>query len=603
MQLINSNLQQAINAFQTSDYKKADKICLQLLKVAPKHPDVLHLLAISAKQQNDLVKAENYFKSSLLVNNNQPIVLTNYANLLVNIGNLEQANSSYEKAISLSPNNIDALYNWATLLNQMGKTDKAIEKLNQAIAINNKNPLFFNLLGNCFKKIEQYSDALEAYDNALKISPSNFYALHNKGVVLRNTQKPQQAIDCYLTIYESGKNIPEFLFNLACAYYDLGEFNNVESYLKKAISINPNYTEAHETLNKFYWEHSRKDDFLSSYKNAIANSKQSAELRYSYASYLIMAQMEDKAQEVLEKAIKDLGNQPEFTHALAILIGKKGLYDKSIQLLNDAISLYPKNTRYRIDIANILIQQGDYHEALSHIELASSLEPLNQEIWAFKGTCWRLLNDEREHWLNNYDRFIQAKRLDTPEGYDNFEHFIHEYRAALNKMHMTINQPLDQSVRGGSQTVGNLLLEPLKVIQDYRKVLNKRAQEYLSSLPEDPKHPFLNRTTGQFKFSGCWSVRLKSNGFHTNHVHPQGWLSGPTYISIPKSISVNDPRKSGWVKFGETSMKLGEREKISLEVCPQPGLCVFFPSYMWHGTNAFQSSEYRMTSPCDIMPA
>ena len=602
MQKINSHLQHATIALQNKDYEKSDIICLKLLKKIPNQVDALHLLALSNKQQNDWDKSQYYFEKSLSINKNQPVVLTNYANLLVKMGIFEQAIETYKKAHILTPSNAEILYNLAALLNQIGQQSRAIKQLDKAIRINDKNPHYFNLLGNCFHNIEQYRHALDSYDKAIELTPSNFYAHHNKGITFRKIQQPAKAVECYLNVYEQGKLISVFLFNLGSAYYDLGQFGKTEELLLKAIDIQPEYVDAHEALNKLYWEHSQQDKFLKSYQTAIVNTNKSAPLHYSYASHLIMAHKEEQAQDILENAIKELGEAPEFMHALAVLVCKKGDHCKALSLFKKAIKNQPENTRFRIDLANFLIQQSKYKSALAQLEFASKIDPLDQEIWAFKGICWRLLGDERDLWLNNYDRFIQAKRLDTPLGYDNFEHFMHEYKAVINKMHRTVQQPLDQSVRGGSQTAGHLLLQPIKVIQDYKTVLSKRIKEYLDSLPIDPNHPFLKRKSLNFSISGCWSVRLNKEGYHTNHVHPRGWLSGPTYINIPDAISANDESKAGWVKFGETSLQLGDREKIALEVCPQPGLCVLFPSYIWHGTHPFNSSEYRTTSPCDIMP-
>ena len=98
-------------------------------------------------------------------------------------------------------------------------------------------------------------------------------------------------------------------------------------------------------------------------------------------------------------------------------------------------------------------------------------------------------------------------------------------------------------------------------------------------------------------------MRLKRDGFHVNHVHPQGWLSGPTYIEVPAEVRDDDPERAGWVKFGETGLDLGaDRERVAKAVCPRPGLCAFFPSYTWHGTYPFASDAYRMTAPMDATP-
>jgi len=254
-------------------------------------------------------------------------------------------------------------------------------------------------------------------------------------------------------------------------------------------------------------------------------------------------------------------------------------------------------------IANFLIQQAQYTDAMQHLDVAQRLNPFEQEMWALKGLCWRFTGDDRDAWLNNYDLFVQAKRLDTPQGYDNFEHFMHQLRTVLIGMHQKVRTPLDQSVRNGTQTAGRLLFQDIKEIKDYRQVLEKRIREYLASLPDDPTHPFLSRKTTDFRFSGSWSVRLKTEGFHVNHVHPEGWLSGPTYIEVPKAVRADDPTKAGWVNLGVTGMNLGEkREKAMVSICPQEGVCVLFTSYTLHVTNPFHADSYRMTAPCDVLP-
>ena len=236
------------------------------------------------------------------------------------------------------------------------------------------------------------------------------------------------------------------------------------------------------------------------------------------------------------------------------------------------------------------------------MDRALGTAPLNQEIWAFKGICWRLLDDEKASWLNDYSNFIQAELLEAPDGYDNLEHFMSVLRQELDNMHRSKHQPLDQSVKGGTQTMGHLLSEPREVIKDFRIVLEKRITTFLRSLPKDPKHPFLNRNTQQFRFPGSWSVKLQEGGFHTNHVHPDGWLSCCTYIEVPRDIKPDDPQKAGWLKFGESALNLEDNESIGREICPQEGLCVLFPSYFWHGTNHFESAQHRMTISCDVSP-
>jgi len=596
-------LQQAMAFFQSGDLSSAELLCRKVLSSISTQKDALHILALIYKQKQQYSEAEKYFIASTK-NSTQANFFLNFANFYAQTNRAESAVVNYEKAHKLNSNNLDALYNWALTLNQLGKYKLAITIINKAILLNDKLAQFHNVLGNAYKNLEQYEEAISAFNNAITASPLDFYAWHNLGVTYRIMGKPEKSVSCYHKVMSAGANIPEFHFNLGCAYYDLADIKQAEKALKQAIKLRPNYVMAHEAINNLYWENSQKNDFLQSYNLYMKENQQPSEsMCFSHAAQLILSKRLAEATEVLKSAIKCHGEQANFCHALAtIYIKEKINQNDSFKLIDKALKTEPNNVRYRIDMANILIRQREYIDALKHLDFALEISPLNQEIWGYKGICWRLLKDEREQWLNNYDDFVVVQKIAPPDNYDNLEHFISELKVFLVNLHNSTQQPLDQSVMGGSQTSGNLLLNSAPIIQQLKTAIFNNAQKYINNLPSDPTHPFLGRIKNEFSISGCWSVLLNKKGYHTNHLHPEGWLSGPTYISIPESIKPNDVKKSGWVHFGETSLELGEREYKAVEHCPQEGDGVFFPSYMWHGTNPTITDETRMTTPCDIQP-
>ncbi len=596
-------LQQASGQLEASNIQQAEQLAGQAHELAPKSPDVLHLMALVKIASGDNFGAEQFFEQSLNISPAQPQVLSKFGNFLMGLGRLESAESHYKQAVKLQPSFLEAVLNYVTCLSRQEKYEDAIVVANKAIATIPSNVRLYTALGTCLKEIGSIEDALIAYDKALSIAPNDFFALHNKGVALRMKQKPKEALECYDQLLSTGGKIPVLRMNRGCALYDAGRIGEAEHELRMAIGLNPDYLDAHRTLNKLYWEHGNDDKFLRSYEVCLDAVPQSEGLRMEYALHLVQAGREDEAKKVIEKAMAELGVHHSFLHGLGTLAGHAGDYETAKSYYHDAINLAPEMPRYRIDMANTLIRDDDYAGAMKHLEVAEKYIPDNQELWAYKGICWRLQGDDRYHWLNDYDRFVQAKVMDTPAGYDDLEHFMHELKTELIGLHITGRHPLDQSVRNGTQTTSVLLDLPNKVIQDYKLMLEKRVREYLADLPDDPTHPFLRRKKDGFTFSGSWSVRLKNGGYHVNHIHPEGWLSGPTYIEVPSVVRPDDPSKAGWVKFGETCLDLGpSKEYVAVAVCPEPGLIAFFPSYVWHGTYPFKSDEYRMTTPCDVMP-
>ena len=384
--------------------------------------------------------------------------------------------------------------------------------------------------------------------------------------------------------------------------HDLDRYNDAEQVLLALVAAQPEYIDAHTTLNKLYWEQGPQEKFMDSIRTALAQLPQSRALHYCYAVHFLIAERYDECRAAVEHALTLFPNAAEFVHLLGSTFAREDANDTAMQHYLRALDLQPNSDRYQLDVANLLIKAGDYERALTHLDKAEQLAPDNQEMWAYKGLCYRLLNDPRSQWLDDYDGFVQALPIDVPPEYASREAFIDAVVTALDGLHKSAQQPLDQSVRNGTQTVGYLFQQQHPAIKQYKQMLERATQRYLKSLPNDAKHPFLRRKQQQFRFTGAWSVKLKESGFHTNHVHPKGWLSCCSYLKVPSNVRQDDPQRQGWIKFGETSMQLGEREQIAKAVCPQAGYVVFFPSYFWHGTVPFAGDEVRMTLPVDIAP-
>ena len=114
-------------------------------------------------------------------------------------------------------------------------------------------------------------------------------------------------------------------------------------------------------------------------------------------------------------------------------------------------------------------------------------------------------------------------------------------------------------------------------------------------------HPLLGpRRDRRIRFSGSWSVRLAAGGRHSNHVHPQGWISSALYLDLP-DIAGDEPADAGWLVLGEPDTTLGVKLPSHSKIEPRVGQLVLFPSWMWHGTRPFAEGE-RLTVAFDVAP-
>jgi uncharacterized protein (TIGR02466 family) len=115
--------------------------------------------------------------------------------------------------------------------------------------------------------------------------------------------------------------------------------------------------------------------------------------------------------------------------------------------------------------------------------------------------------------------------------------------------------------------------------------------------------PMRSRNRGKAAVTGAWSVRLRSGGYHTDHVHPQGWLSSACYIAVPATVGSAGPDdRAGWLRLGQPAVPTMPPLAAEHHVRPEPGRLALFPAYMWHGVEPFESDEPRISVAFDLVP-
>ena len=245
------------------------------------------------------------------------------------------------------------------------------------------------------------------------------------------------------------------------------------------------------------------------------------------------------------------------------------------------------------------LDPAKYDQAQSVADLGLKADPNNQLYYAVKATAGRAKGQDYGYYFD-YGRFVRAFDIPAPDGWASVSAFNAALKAELDALHTFQNAPLDQTLRGGTQTSPNLVHASTPAIRAYFQAIRPAIQTYVDALPHDAAHPFLRRNAGGFHIRSGWSVRLRGGGHHVNHVHPEGWISSAYYVDVPKTQG-----RAGRIAFGAPpdtiARALGQAPEH--EVKPKAGRLVLFPSYLWHGTVPIPQGTTRMTLPIDIMPA
>ncbi len=222
-------------------------------------------------------------------------------------------------------------------------------------------------------------------------------------------------------------------------------------------------------------------------------------------------------------------------------------------------------------------------------EALSAAHPQDHYVTALLAAAWRMTGDPRHGQLYDYGRLVKTYRIAAPQGWVTLEAYLADLERALDRLHGALTHPVGQSVRHGSQTMRALMDYPDPEIAALFQVVDAPIRAHIAALGEGGRG---------YDIAGAWSVRLNRQGFHTDHVHPEGWLSSAFYVRLPDA-----PGREGWLKFGEPGTPTRPPLEAEHFIKPEPGMLVLFPSYMWHGTVPFAADGTRLTCAFDVVRA
>jgi uncharacterized protein (TIGR02466 family) len=596
-----ADLSRALQMARAGRSAAALEILGAVLARTPGEPEALHLTGMVLRSQGNLSEAEQYLRQSVLAAPERAHVHNNLGNLLAQQLRNAEAIDCYRSAIAIAPDYADAWFNLGTVALRTGDARTACDALERAATAQPDVAKVWAALGHAHRQSGNPKQARVAYLQGLRSDAMHRGSHHGLALVLRQQGELDQALQHMDRCIEIAPADAELHLSRGNILVDMGHHEAALAAYRRAVDLRPDYLEAHQALNNALWLYGDAAQYLDSYRSALERMPAAIELHVDLAHRLILVGRASQAQRHLSEQIAKGIESASMHHALGRALASQGETSEAYRHVQHALDSDPQS-RFRLDAARLCLIENHAAAALSHLDAVLQSTPDDQVAIAYRGVCWRQLGDARESTLNDYSRYARVFDLPAPHGYASMADFNQDLAQTLAPLHRARREPADQSLRGGTQTIEDLFATGLPLVDALRAQFEAAISEYLRDLPAGDDHPLLRRNTGQFRFAGSWSVRLARAGYHVNHVHSQGWISSCYYVRVPQ-VSADTTLQAGWLKLGETDLQLAHRERIGRMVQPREGMLVLFPSYIFHGTTAFDTDEERITVAFDVVSA
>lgn len=598
---IAQQLQTSARLLQAGDLSRAQALLEQVIARQPGLPDAYWLLAGVFMRAGDYARAERAVTTAIQLAPGNPSAHALLGEILACQNRMEGSEQALRRALKLAPAHPQAVSLLLRVLHVQGRHEDLLRQTDGWIARGIASPEIRLARAEALLALKHRPEAEEAFRKVLALAPADARARLGLAAAQIESGQPAQAETGLRDMIGAAVDSAEVRYTLARALLAQGRHQEAEVELRHAVLMRPDFNAAQSNLAELIWMRTGDSDAATTPLDAALSAQpDNVELRTFKAKLLEWAGRTQDALSELETGLETApGNI--VLHLAAAQTAFKHEPVRAMQHAEQAFRSNPADPAVLSAWGNALLANGRAEEALEIAERLLLRDAHNGHAIALRASVWRVLGDPRYAAVYDYAHFVRPATIDTPPGWLSLADYLRDLAESLHNRHVLQAHPIGQTLRTGTQVDLDLEHEQDPAIRAFAQAIDGPIRRYMQAIGSG-NDVLRSRNAQDYKITGIWSVRLRANGHHVNHYHPEGWLSSACYIDLPEALGSQG--HEGWIKFGEPGIPTRPPLEAEYFVKPEPGLLVLFPSWMWHGTVPFSGGEQdrRLTIAFDVVP-
>lgn len=598
---IAQQLQTSARLLQAGDLSRAQALLEQVIAGQPGLPDAYWLLAGVFMRAGDHARAERAVTTAIQLAPGNPSAHALLGEILACQNRMEGSEQALRQALKLAPAHPQAVSLLLRVLHVQGRHADLLHQTDGWIARGIASPEIRLARAEALLALKHRPEAEEAFRKVLALAPADARARLGLAAAQIESGQAAQAETGLRDMIGAAVDSAEVRYTLARALLAQGRHQEAEVELRHAVLMRPDFNAAQSNLAELIWMRTGDSDAATTPLDAALSAQpDNVELRTFKAKLLEWAGRTQDALGELETGLRTAPGNIAL-HLAAAQTAFKHEPVRAMQHAEQAFRSNPADPAVLSAWGNALLANGRAEEALEIAERLLLRDPHNGHAIALRASVWRVLGDPRYAAVYDYAHFVRPATIDTPPGWLSLADYLRDLAESLHNRHVLHAHPIGQTLRTGTQVDLDLEHEQDPAIRAFAQAIDGPIRRYMQAIGSG-NDVLRSRNAQDYKITGIWSVRLRANGHHVNHYHPEGWLSSACYIDLPEALGSQD--HEGWIKFGEPGIPTRTPLEAEYFVKPEPGLLVLFPSWMWHGTVPFSGGEQdrRLTIAFDVVP-
>jgi Flp pilus assembly protein TadD len=138
----------------------------------------------------------------------------------------------------------------AILFSQLGRPEDAVRELQEAVKLAPNEAEYHFKLALAWNELGDSTKALAELETAVKLNPRHARAQYNLGLARNAAGNPSGAIQALLAAEAADPNDPGIPYARATIHARLGQYDEARRAARRALELNPNFTDAATLLNQ-----------------------------------------------------------------------------------------------------------------------------------------------------------------------------------------------------------------------------------------------------------------------------------------------------------------------------------------------------------------
>lgn len=521
-------------------------------------------------------------------------------------GALLEAESACKQQVSQYPNDYVSLFEYGLISLILGDVQKCQALVGQGIRCCDQPAVAAKYTGLMLFSLERYADSYAHLNQAVGQGMSDEETLPALMFAhwYRNDRK--QASEQLLRFAQDYPHVADGWICLSLMYKILGKAKQSIQSCERALSILPDRTDWLNMLGDLYADCKKSEMAVETYLKAINRVPAHPIYIVGVVRELNKLGRYQDSEHILKRALNINPNLMVAMDLLGQTYMTSQQYAKARHVLLHALVQYPTVSESNYKLGVCCMYLGRFEEARRWFNTTLTLQPGHTSALGYYAHCLRELRQTEEaDYIEDMERLIFADTVDRFDGQSDIPAYKQQLREVIQHHPTNKWEHEGYSTRHGVHS-GNLLQQPTPEIAPLEQAIHAKIRAYIEAMRAEmpQEHPFLRAIPEHYTLS-MWAVILDEGGYQEAHNHSEGWISGCYYLSVPGEVASqsSDNHQQGWIEFGEPGYGIPHSFKPPLKsVRPEEDKIVLFPSYMFHRTIPFESSETRISIAFDVIP-